>query len=78
MRRDAAFDRAGFGRRVVVVFSRDGFGSDASDLAVIELQRRCFVLREAVDVGDFSTNEPTMDGTASLIYLLAAKENRKK
>ena len=24
------------------------------------------------DVGDFSTNEPTMDGTASLIYLLAA------
>jgi hypothetical protein len=26
------------------------------------------------DVGDFSTNEPTMDGTASLIYLLAAKE----
>jgi endoglucanase len=26
------------------------------------------------DYGDFSTNEPTMDGTASLIYLLAAKE----
>ena len=26
------------------------------------------------DVGDYSTNEPTMDGTASLIYLLAAKE----
>jgi hypothetical protein len=24
------------------------------------------------DVGDYSTNEPTMDGTASLIYLLAA------
>ncbi|HKG70202.1 MAG TPA: glycoside hydrolase family 9 protein, partial [Segetibacter sp.] len=27
------------------------------------------------DVGDYSTNEPTMDGTASLIYLLAEKEN---
>lgn len=26
------------------------------------------------DSGDYSTNEPTMDGTASLIYLLAAKE----
>jgi endoglucanase len=27
------------------------------------------------DYGDYSTNEPTMDGTASLIYLLAAREN---
>ncbi|MFC6100569.1 glycoside hydrolase family 9 protein [Olivibacter domesticus] len=27
------------------------------------------------DYGDYSTNEPTMDGTAALIYLLAAKEN---
>ncbi len=27
------------------------------------------------DSGDYSTNEPTMDGTASLIYLLAAREN---
>jgi len=26
------------------------------------------------DYGDYSTDEPTMDGTASLIYLLAAKE----
>jgi endoglucanase len=26
------------------------------------------------DYGDYSTNEPTMDGTASLIYLVAAKE----
>jgi endoglucanase len=26
------------------------------------------------DQGDYSTNEPTMDGTASLVYLLAAKE----
>ncbi|MFD2935837.1 glycoside hydrolase family 9 protein [Spirosoma flavum] len=29
------------------------------------------------DYGDFSTNEPTMDGTASLIYLLAAKHTEK-
>ncbi|TDH23217.1 cellulase [Segetibacter sp. 3557_3] len=27
------------------------------------------------DYGDYSTNEPTMDGTASLIYLLAAKQH---
>jgi hypothetical protein len=26
------------------------------------------------DYGDYSTNEPTMDGTAALIYLLAAKD----
>lgn len=29
------------------------------------------------DSGDYSTNEPTMDGTASLIYLLAAKESHE-
>ncbi|HEY0743456.1 MAG TPA: glycoside hydrolase family 9 protein [Chryseosolibacter sp.] len=29
------------------------------------------------DYGDYSTNEPTMDGTASLIYLLAAKEGER-
>jgi len=27
------------------------------------------------DYGDYSTNEPTMDGTASLVYLMAALEN---
>ncbi len=27
------------------------------------------------DFGDYSTNEPTMDGTASFIYLMAAKES---
>ncbi|CAN5440965.1 hypothetical protein BH23BAC1_BH23BAC1_15960 [soil metagenome] len=27
------------------------------------------------DVGDYSTNEPTMDGTASLVYLFAAKDH---
>ena len=29
------------------------------------------------DTDDYSTNEPTMDGTASLVYLLAEKESRK-
>lgn len=29
------------------------------------------------DYGDYSTNEPTLDGTASLVYLLAALEGRK-
>ncbi|HEY6899982.1 MAG TPA: glycoside hydrolase family 9 protein [Puia sp.] len=28
------------------------------------------------DYGDYSTNEPTMDGTASLIYLLAAQQDQ--
>ena len=30
------------------------------------------------DYGDYSTNEPTMDGTASLVYLLAAKEHESQ
>ena len=30
------------------------------------------------DYGDYVTNEPTMDGTANLIYLLAAKESEFK
>ena len=30
------------------------------------------------DYGDYVTNEPTMDGTASLVYLLAAKESETK
>ncbi len=30
------------------------------------------------DYGDYSTNEPTMDGTASLIYLLAAKQQQAR
>src|SRR5690606_29393713 len=30
------------------------------------------------DYGDYSTNEPTMDGTASLIYLLAAKQQESR
>lgn len=30
------------------------------------------------DYGDYSTNEPTMDGTASLIYLFAAKDHESR
>ena len=30
------------------------------------------------DYGDYSTNEPTMDGTTSLIYLLAEKQSENK
>ncbi|RZK39941.1 MAG: cellulase [Pedobacter sp.] len=30
------------------------------------------------DYGDYSTNEPTMDGTASLVYLLAAFDSQSK
>lgn len=30
------------------------------------------------DEGDYSTNEPTMDGTASLVYLLAAKDQEAR
>jgi endoglucanase len=30
------------------------------------------------DYGDYSTNEPTMDGTASLVYLLAAQESKSR
>jgi hypothetical protein len=29
------------------------------------------------DIGDYATNEPTMDGTAILIYLLAARESER-
>jgi hypothetical protein len=30
------------------------------------------------DYGDYVTNEPTMDGTANLIYLLAAMESNTR
>ncbi len=45
------------------LFEPDEYNGFQSDLAVYH-----------DDYGDYSTNEPTMDGTASLIYLLAAKE----
>lgn len=45
----------------------DAYADFQSDLAVYH-----------DDYGDYSTNEPTMDGTASLIYLLAAYDSRAK
>jgi hypothetical protein len=46
------------------LFAPDQYSDFQSDLVVYH-----------DDFGDYSTNEPTMDGTASLVYLLAAKEN---
>ena len=43
----------------------DAYAEFQSDLAVYH-----------DDYGDYSTNEPTMDGTASLVYLLAAIDSR--
>jgi endoglucanase len=47
----------------ITLYEPDEYEPFQSDLAVYH-----------DDYGDYSTNEPTMDGTASLIYLLAAKE----
>lgn len=47
----------------ITLYQPDEYKEFQSDLAVYH-----------DDYGDYSTNEPTMDGTASLIYLLAAKE----
>jgi len=47
----------------ITLYQPDEYEAFQSDLAVYH-----------DDYGDYSTNEPTMDGTASLIYLLAAKE----
>jgi endoglucanase len=47
----------------ISLYQPDEYAAFQSDLAVYH-----------DDYGDYSTNEPTMDGTASLIYLLAAKE----
>ncbi|RZL52864.1 MAG: cellulase, partial [Pedobacter sp.] len=47
----------------ITLAKEDEYAAFQSDLAVYH-----------DDYGDYSTNEPTMDGTASLIYLLAAKE----
>ncbi len=47
----------------LTLFQPDEYAEWQSDLAVYH-----------DDYGDYSTNEPTMDGTASLIYLLAAQQ----
>ena len=48
----------------ITLYQADEYAEFQSDLAVYH-----------DDYGDYSTNEPTMDGTASLVYLLAAKES---
>lgn len=48
----------------IALYQPDEYAAFQSDLVVYH-----------DDYGDYSTNEPTMDGTASLIYLLAAMEN---
>ncbi|MBS1496453.1 MAG: glycoside hydrolase family 9 protein [Bacteroidetes bacterium] len=48
----------------IKLYEPDEYADFQSDLAVYH-----------DDYGDYSTNEPTMDGTASLIYLLAAMES---
>src|SRR6201999_3781294 len=50
----------------ITLYQLDEYAAFQSDLVVYH-----------DDYGDYSTNEPTMDGTASLIYLLAAKEAGK-
>lgn len=50
--------------RGITLYGEDTYKEFQSDLAVYH-----------DDAGDYSTNEPTMDGTASLIYLMASKEN---
>ena len=51
----------------IKLYDEDEYQSFQSDLAVYH-----------DDYGDYSTNEPTMDGTASLIYLLASKQTTAK
>lgn len=48
----------------IQLYNQDEYASYQSNLAVYH-----------DDYGDYSTNEPTMDGTASLIYLLASKQS---
>ena len=50
----------------IELHNEDSYAEFQSDLAVYH-----------DDFGDYSTNEPTMDGTASLVYLMAAFENKQ-
>jgi peptidoglycan/xylan/chitin deacetylase (PgdA/CDA1 family) len=50
--------------RGITLYSPDKYAEFQSDFVVYH-----------DDYGDYSTDEPTMDGTASLIYLMAAKEH---
>ncbi|WP_202616926.1 glycoside hydrolase family 9 protein [Arcticibacter tournemirensis] len=55
------------GLRGITLYNADQYADFQSDLVVYH-----------DDYGDYSTNEPTMDGTASLVYLLAAKESENR
>lgn len=50
----------------ITLYSKDEYAAFQSDLVVYH-----------DDYGDYATNEPTMDGTASLIYLLASRSSGK-
>ncbi|MBS1563700.1 MAG: glycoside hydrolase family 9 protein [Bacteroidetes bacterium] len=49
----------------ITMYKPDAYAPFQSDLVVYH-----------DDYGDYSTNEPTMDGTASLVYLLAARQSQ--
>ncbi|HQQ95826.1 MAG TPA: glycoside hydrolase family 9 protein [Cyclobacteriaceae bacterium] len=51
----------------ITLYQQDEYAPFQSDLAVYH-----------DDYGDYSTNEPTLDGTALLIYLLAAQEQQAR
>jgi len=53
------------GLKGITLYKPDQYAQFQSDLVVYH-----------DDYGDYSTDEPTMDGTASLVYLLAAEEHR--
>ncbi len=53
--------------RGLKLYNPDAYAEFQSDLVVYH-----------DDAGDYSTNEPTTDGTASLVYLLAQKETQAK
>lgn len=50
----------------IKLYNEDAYAQFQSDLAVYH-----------DDFGDYSTNEPTMDGTASLVYLMASMEQKQ-
>jgi len=53
------------GLKGITLYKPDQYAQFQSDLVVYH-----------DDYGDYSTDEPTMDGTASLVYLLAAEEHK--
>ena len=54
-------------RKLIELYDDDELKNFQSDLVVYH-----------DDAGDYSTNEPTMDGTASLIYYLSSLESSEQ